>query len=121
MARADHELRTSLFAWSTHPVPLLTVMSDINGKWLESAVRTQKDWTDFIHRRVQEDISASQQLMSCRSLTEMQQVYARYWRTAFDQLREQSERVLQSGKSVTEELAQTMKQRVEEATQRTQH
>jgi cation transport regulator ChaB len=38
----------------------------------------------------------------------MQQIYSQYLQTAFEQYREQSERMLQGGKSMTEELAQVM-------------
>jgi hypothetical protein len=109
------------FAWSMPSIPLLSVFTDINGKWLEGAVRTQKDWAEFVHRRVKEDISASQQMMNCRSITDMQEIYSQYWRTALDQYREQSEKILQTGKSITEDLAQTMESRAREATRRVQH
>jgi hypothetical protein len=61
--------------------PLLTVLADINGKLLESAASAQKDWAEFVHRRVKEDIAVSQQLIGCKSLGDMQQVYSQYMRT----------------------------------------
>ena len=102
---------TSSFNWSLSPMlrtPLLTVLTDINGKLLESAASAQKDWAEFVHRRVKEDIAVSQQLMSCKSLGDMQQVYSQYMRTAFEQYREQSERAVQRGKSTTDGLARTL-------------
>src|SRR4051812_40294104 len=68
----------NLFNWPLSPMlgaPLMTVLADINGKLLESAASAQKDWADFVHQRVKEDIATSQQLMSCKSLDDMQQVY----------------------------------------------
>jgi hypothetical protein len=101
--------------------PLFAVVTDLNGKLLERVASAQRDWAEFVHRRVKEDIAASQQLMNCQSLTDMQQVYSQYWRAAFEQYREQSERAVQSGKSMTQELAQSMECRTGEITQRTQH
>jgi hypothetical protein len=112
------------FAWSMPPVagnPLLAAVTDINGKMLESVASAQKDWAEFVHRRVKEDIAASRQLMNCQSLTDMQQIYSQYFRTVFEQYREQSARVVQRGKSMTEELAQTIESRAAEPTQRLQH
>ena len=101
--------------------PLFAAVTDMNGKLLESVAGAQKDWAEFVHRRVKEDIAASQQLMSCQSLTDMQEVYSQYLRNMFEQYREQSERVVQRGKSMTEELASSMKLGAEETAQRARH
>jgi hypothetical protein len=61
-----------------------------------------------VHRRVKEDIAASQQLMNCKSLDDMQQVYSQYMRTAIEQYREQSEKAVERGKSTTNGLARTL-------------
>ena len=87
--------------------PLFAMVTDTNGKLLESVARVQKEWAEFVHRRVKEDIAASQQLMNCQTLADVQQVYSQYFRTAFEQYREQSERAVQRGRGVTEELLST--------------
>ena len=84
--------------------PLFAMVTDTNGKLLESMARLQKEWAEFVHRRVKEDIAASQQLMNCQTLADVQQVYSQYFRTAFEQYQMQSERAVQRGKAVTEEL-----------------
>jgi|RhiMetdeSRZDD1v2_1073273.scaffolds.fasta_scaffold62322_5 hypothetical protein len=99
------------FGWSLHPMlatPLFAVLTDINGKLLESVAGAQKDWAEFVHRRVKEDIAVSQQLVSCKSLGDMQQICSQYVRTAFEHYREQSERAVQRGKSTSDDLAQTL-------------
>ena len=123
-ARDGQRLGANSFTWPVPSVarnPLLAVVTDMNGKLLESVARVQKDWAEFVHRRVKEDVAASQQLMNCQSLTEMQQVYSQYLRTVFEQYREQSERVVQRGKSMTEELAQSMETEAGETAQRARH
>jgi hypothetical protein len=126
MAEARDGQRTGgkSLAWSMPPVagnPLLAVMTDINGKLLESVANAQKDWAEFVHRRVKEDIAASQQLMNCQSLTDIQQIYSQYLRTVFAQCREHSERLVQRGKSMTEELAQTRESGLGGTTQQARH
>jgi Phasin protein len=115
---------TNSFNWSLGPVlgtPLLTVLADINGKLLESAAGAQKDWAEFVHRRIKEDIAASRQLMSCKSLGDMQQVYSEYVRTAFEQYSEQSERAVQRGKLTTEGFAQVLELGARESAQGVRH
>ena len=99
------------FNWSLHPMlttPLFAVLTDINGKLLESVASAQKDWAEFVHRRVKEDIAVSQQLVSCKSLGDVQQICSQYVRTAFEHYREQSERAVQRGKSTSDGLVQTL-------------
>src|SRR5262245_66001618 len=76
MAEARNGQRTSgnSSAWAILPVagnPLLAVAANINGKWLEHVASAQKDWAEFVHRRVKEDIAASRRLMNCQSLADM--------------------------------------------------
>jgi hypothetical protein len=112
MAEArDRESIGANLTWSVPSVvgtPLLAVLTDINGKLLESVASAQKDWVEFVHQRVKEDFAVSQQLLSCRSVSDMQSIYSRYIRTAFEHYREQSEKAVQRGKLTTEDVAQTM-------------
>jgi Phasin protein len=112
------------FTWPYSAVAkfsLFKTVADIRGKLLESVVGAQKDWAEFVHRRVKEDIAASQKLMKCQSLVDMQDLYSRYLQTAFEQYQEQSERAVQRGTSMTKELAQQINARVEETTEPARH
>ena len=126
MTEVRHEQRTSVksFAWPTSMLPgnpLLAVATDVNGKLLESVASAQKEWVEFVHRRIKENLAASQRLLSCKSATDVQEVYSQYLLTAFEHYREQSEKVVQTGKSMTEGLGQTMEPRADEIAQKTRH
>jgi hypothetical protein len=82
---------------------------------LESLARAQKEWVDFGHRRIKEDVAVSRQLMQCHSLADMHQVYSQYLTKAFGQYKEQSERVVHRGQSMAEHLAETAAQHGKEA------
>jgi hypothetical protein len=114
----------NLFNWPLRPVastPLFAALTDINGKLLESVANAQKDWAEFVHRRVKEDIAVSQQLMGCRSLGDVQQICSQYMCTALEHYREQSERAVQRGKSTTAGLAQTLEFGAKDSTQGVWH
>ena len=65
--------------------PALALLSNINGKFLEIIASAQKEWVDFVYRRIKEDIGISQQLMTCQSLADIHEVYSQYLRKAFSQ------------------------------------
>ena len=127
MPEARHEQRTGAnsFAWPMPTMlpgnPLLAVATDANGKLLESVASAQKEWVEFVHRRIKENVAASQRLLNCKSLTDVQEVYSQYFLAAFEHYREQSEKVIQIGKSMTEGLVQTTESRAGESAQQTRH
>ena len=132
MAEVRHEQTTGAnsFAWPmpSWPIPsmlagnpLLAVATDVNGKWLESVASAQREWVAFVHRRIKENLAASQRLVNCKSLTDVQEVYSQYLQTAFAHYREQSEKAVQTGKSMTEGLVHTMESPAAEIAPQTRH
>jgi hypothetical protein len=95
--------------------PMMTIMAEMHGSFLESIATAQKDWMDFVHRRIKEDVAASRQLMRCASLAEMHEVYAEYFDTALDQYQKQSQKVVQRGESMAQHLAETTEAATKEA------
>jgi hypothetical protein len=87
--------------------PLMAILAEMNGSFLESLATAQKDWADFVHRRITEDVTVSRQLMRCQSMPEMHQIISQYFQTAFEQYQKQSEKVVQRGESMAQHLAET--------------
>ena len=87
--------------------PLMAILAEMNGSFLESLATAQKDWADFVHRRITEDVAVSRQLMRCQSMPEMHQIISQYFQTAFEQYQKQSEKVVQRGESMAQHLAET--------------
>jgi hypothetical protein len=86
--------------------PMMTIFVDLNATILEGFATAQKDWADFLQRRIREDVAVSRQLMNCQSLPDMYQIYSQYLQTAFEQYREQSEHVVHRGASMAQHLAE---------------
>jgi len=99
----------------------MSLLADFNGKLIESVAGAQKDWADFMTRRMREDVAVSQRLIRCQSLADLQDVYCNYLRKAVEQYQEQSQRALQKGQSAAEELADTAEARARESAQHARH
>jgi hypothetical protein len=97
--------------------PMMTIVADMNGTFLEGLATAQKEWADFVQRRVREDVAVTRRLMNCRSFADMHQIYGQYLQTAFHQYREQSEKVVQRSESVAQHHAETAEESVKEAAQ----
>jgi Phasin protein len=87
--------------------PMITTVAEMSGTILEGVAAAQKEWADFVQRRVREDVAVSRQLINCQSLADMHQICAQYLRTAFEQYRERSEQVIQRGTSLAQHFAET--------------
>jgi phasin protein len=86
---------------------MLAIFAEMNGTLLESMATAQKDWADFMHRRIKEDVAVSRQLIQCHSLADMHQIYSQYFTKAFEQYQQQSAKVVQRGQSMAEHLGDT--------------
>jgi phasin protein len=113
MAQSKQEpmlISNSASAWTMAPAfanPILMMLADMNGMYMEGLATAQREWAEFLQRRIREDMAVTRHLLNCHSLADMHQVYAQYLQTAFQQYREQSEKVTQRGESIAQHLADT--------------
>jgi hypothetical protein len=97
--------------------PALTAVAEFNGKLLDAAAKLNAEWTDFLGRRLQEDLALPQRLVACKSPQEAQQVYTDYWKTTFAQYQDEMGRLAQMGESFTQQTAAAETERAEAITQ----
>src|SRR6476469_3343939 len=126
MAPASEANRHSMnaFSWPVPAflaTPMVSLVADFNGKLLQSVAGAQKEWADFVHRRVKEDVAVSQQLISCQSLADMQEAYSNYLRRAFEHYQEQTQRAVQRAQTSVDEFIETTASRAKESTQFARH
>jgi hypothetical protein len=125
MAQSKEERRqtSNSFSLGMAPAmvnPMMTMLADMAATILEGFATAQKEWADFVQRRIREDVAVSRQLMNCQSLVDMHQTYSQYLQTAFEQYREQSEHVAQRSMKMAHHLAETTEDNAREAA-RTRH
>jgi hypothetical protein len=87
--------------------PMMTTLADMNAKLLEGFAAAQKDWAEFVQRRISEDIRVARELLSSHSLADLNEVYSGYLQTAFQDYRQQAEKVAQRGERFAQHLAET--------------
>jgi hypothetical protein len=118
MAQSKEDLKANSFAWGMPPAhsnPMMTILADLNGTFLEGIATAQKEWAEFMQRRIREDVALSRQLLNCQSVADIHQICSQYFQTAFQQYRAQSEKVVQRSESMAQHLAQTTEAHTKEA------
>ena len=107
-SKEERNQQLNSFGWGVQPMmhtPMLAIFAEMNGTLLESVATAQKDWADFMHRRINEDVAVSRQLMQCHSLADTTEVFP-VLATAFEQYKEQSTKVVQRGQAIAEHVAE---------------
>jgi hypothetical protein len=77
---------------------MFAIWAEMNGAFLESIANAQKDWSDFVHRCIKEDVAVGRRLMQSKSVADMHRVYAEYFSNTFEQYQEQSRRSSSAGR-----------------------
>ena len=86
---------------------MFAIWAEMNGAFLESIANAQKDWSDFAHRCIEEDVAVGRRLMQSKSVADMHRVYAEYFSNTFEQYQEQSAKVIERGQAMAEHMAET--------------
>ncbi len=87
--------------------PLAALFAEVGGTMLQSFATAQKEWAEFVDRRVREDIAVLYQLMQCQSPADLHRAYSDYVTKAIQQYQEQSVKIALRGQSLAGHIAQS--------------
>ena len=105
----------------TIPFPDLARVSEMNGTMLNEIAKFNaqvstnmqavgKEWSEFVGMRLREDAQFFRSIHDCRSLQDLQQVYAQFWQTAFTQYGEDAQRMLKLTQGTVEDVSRTARE-----------
>jgi len=104
----------SRLPWLEMARPGFEAAAEYTGRICESAVALNREWTDFMSRRVQEDFALPQRLVNCRSPQELQQAYIDYWSRAYSQYQQEFARLAGLNQTFVREATTAITKRVDE-------
>jgi hypothetical protein len=116
LSKERNQIGNSL-AWNMPPAltnPMMAIFTDVTGTVLEGLATAQKDWADFVQKRIRENVAVTRQLVNCHSLVDMQNLYSEYLHGTFRDYREQSEKAIQRNQSIAQHLAETTEANVKD-------
>jgi len=87
--------------WLSMNRPMMSAMTEINGRLLEHVQRANGEWVEFMTRRFNEDLAASQRLMQCRTVEDVFSAYGEL----FERAQRQYQTEIQSFARLNQELA----------------
>ena len=105
----------------TIPFPDLARVSEMNGTMLNEIAKFNaqvstnmqsvgKEWSEFVGMRLREDAQLFRSIHDCRSLQDLQQVYAQFWQTAFAQYGEEAQRMMKLTQGTVEDATRNARE-----------
>jgi hypothetical protein len=88
--------------------PFFTAMTDVNRVLFEQAVAVNTEWTGYLHRCLNESVSASQALMSANSTGNVVEIWSNYVRTISDDYRDQCNSLARGSGAIAKKVADVM-------------
>jgi hypothetical protein len=99
--------------------PALTAVAQMNGKVYDGIAAMNKNWADFVNRRLKEDLAVPQQLAACKTVQDMYGVYTEFFQTAVADYQAGFEQITKLGKTLAEDTAQAVQSGAQEAVRST--
>lgn len=96
--------------------PSISAIVELNSKFYENAARLGTELSDFVTKRLQEDLTTSQRLITCRSPQEFQQIYADWWSKAFGQYQNELGRVAKLSETMIGDTVSVVQEYTESVT-----
>jgi len=105
----------------TLPFPDLARVSELNGTMFTEAAKFNahvsstlqdigKEWSEFVGTRLREDVQLVRTIQDCRSLQDLQQVYAQFWQTAFTQYGDEAQKMMRITQNAVDDVAHTARE-----------
>ena len=88
--------------------PAFAAMADVNGRLYASLVEVNKEWSDFVNRRLQNDFNLLPQLGACTSPNDVFNVYADFYRQAFEDYQREFAKLTKMGQALAVETTEAM-------------
>lgn len=70
----DH-IKSALTSWMNMQRPFFSMMTEINGRFLDQALRMNAAWYNFVGRQIEHEIDATRRLMGCRNIQDIMVMY----------------------------------------------
>jgi hypothetical protein len=95
--------------------PALNAMAQMNGSFYDGIAAMNKQWVNFINRRLKEELAVPQQLAACKTVQEMYGVCADFVQTAYADYQSEFEQMSKLGKTLADDTLHAMQKRAEDA------
>lgn len=107
--------------WLNMNRPMMSAMTEINGRLLEHVSRANDEWIEFMTRRFNDDLAASQRLMECRTIEDVFTAYAELFQRAQRQYQAEFQSFARLNQEFADDTANLVKSHIEASETEVRH
>jgi hypothetical protein len=112
-ASSSNPALATIETWLSMNRPMMSAMTEINGRLLEHVSRANDEWIEFMTRRFNEDLAASQRLMECRTVEDVFSAYAELFQRAQRQYQTEIQSFARLNQELADDTANLVKSHIE--------
>ena len=91
--------------------PAFTAMLELNNRVYEGIAALNKELASLANRRLKEDLAVPQKLAECKTVAELCQVYAQFFKNAYSRYQSELDQLTRLNKSIAENILQPLQPR----------
>lgn len=118
---AGNPAAAALQAWIDINRPMMSAMTQINGKLIEQAARVNTEWMGFLNRRLKEDIETSQRMMECKTMQDIMAATSDFFQRAQQQYQAEFQYFAHLNQKIANETAHIVRAQIGEAAEEIRH
>lgn len=108
-------------AWMSLNRPMLSAMTELNGRFIEQMTRANTEWLGFVNRRFSEDMAASQRFMECRTVQDLFAAYTEFFQRAQQQYQAEFQYFARLNQKLADETASVIKSHMDDVEAEVRH
>jgi hypothetical protein len=88
--------------------PAFAAMADVNSRLYAGLFDLNKEWADFVNRRLRDDFTLPQRFGTCKTPQDVFKVYSDFYRQAFGDYQAEFTKLTKMGQDLAAETAEAM-------------
>ncbi len=88
--------------------PVFAAMADVNRSVYSDLTEFNKEWANFVNRRLQEDLSLPQQFGACKTTLDVFKVYSDFYQQAFEDYQHEFAKLTKMGQGLAAAATEAM-------------
>src|SRR5690606_14431071 len=113
--------RNPFEAWMAINKPMLTAMTELNGRLIEQMTQANNEWLGFVNPRLTAALAASQRSLERRTLQDLFAAYTEFFQRAQQQYQAEFQHFARLNQKIANETADVIKSHMDEVEKEVRH
>lgn len=113
--------KAALHSWMVMQRPMFSLMTEINGRLIDQALRVNKAWIGIVGRRVEHDLAATRRLLGCRDANDFMMTCRDVVDSAQREVQDEVAHLSRLNREVADETVAAIRDGLKEAAQELKH